>query len=188
MRYIVRTVAGLRREGCDYLRERLPVEFQVDERRDIIANFEAAFRRQGTDDAVHMEDDVLLTLAFEAKLQAAIEPWRDQLVQMFTCRPKADRAGSRWAPGRDFVHAQCFYVPGADAPRLAEFYAGWTGRPGYDAQACADLGVSDYLIANRRRYRIVVPSLVQHEGNGSLVGHGAFMDRWRSPSFVDAWA
>jgi hypothetical protein len=166
-----------------YLARRVPdAVWCIDRAKDGRGNFVGAMRVQGDRDAVHLEDDVILTRDWQAKVAAAVAEAPGSVVQMFS-RRKADlTTGSRWQAGRTFVNAQCWYLPGALAPAVVEHYGSWT-MPGL----LFDLGVADFLRERRLRYWLHAPSLVQHRTDEpSQVGHWQAAS-WSSPSFEDPW-
>lgn len=190
MRVIIRAVPARAGELHDYLRERLPDATWLMEQDEVskAAGTRAlirAFREQGTAGAVHLEDDVILTRDFNAKVAAAVGPYWTRMVQMFSQRKEDTKVGSRWEAGSSFINAQAFYVPGSLAAPLADFYENdldWDNWPGGTPM---DAGIATFLKERKLRYRVHVPSLVQHRGVKSTVSHAA--TGWHSPTFVDPW-
>jgi hypothetical protein len=117
--------------------------------------------------AVHLEDDVVLTHDWRAKVEAAIAEHPDVVVQFFTNRKADVDVGSRWERGREYLMNQCFYVPERLARPMLDFALAYEMPPldrwgGPSTHKCQDLMVSHFLVAVDERYWVHVPSLVDH--------------------------
>jgi hypothetical protein len=132
--------------------------------------------------AIHLEDDIILTSDWRAKIEAVIAERPDRLIQFFSRRKADETIGSRNCPGRDFLWATCFYVPERMAVPLLDFMATWPGRrlPPTTEMDCA---IAAYLASERESYYLHVPSLVQHHHWPSAVRRGRSTNR-QSATYV----
>lgn len=130
--------------------------------------FLAAMHAAGDGPSVHLEDDVTLTSRWREKIEAKIAANPGTLLQFFSMRGADLTTGSRDEPGRTFLMTQCFYLPAGYASAIAAFGETWSWRGRQREQWRAgqseqfDLIITDWLRANQLRYRIEVPSLVEH--------------------------
>jgi len=157
-RLIVRTCAG-REHFAAQLRALLPdAEWCHDTKRNAMQTYLAALAMAGNDPVVIMEDDILLTRNFRAKLESAIAEHPINVIQFFSMRKADLTAGSRW--DRNFMMNQCVYLP----PFLAAELLAW-------AKALHDITVRwqgtdsllrDFLYSRKEKHWIHVPSLVNH--------------------------
>lgn len=167
----------------DYLQRRLPEAVIVwDRRRDAMDTFLLALEAAGDGPALHMEDDVILTRDFAAKVEAVLAEHGDRPVQFFSLPRKRDVEGSRMEPGRTFCMGQCFYLPAGMSRKLLAYAPKWPRRDEHPTGL--DLMVSDFLSAHRLRYWLHLPSLVQHRRLPSLIDPRRSKSR-QSASFVD---
>jgi len=185
MQYLIRAVPE-REHLHPHLAERLPdATWLIDrDRSGMVESLLSAFKAQGVEDAVHLEDDVILTRGFEAKVMVARMEAPGSIVQMFSQRKADLERGSRWDRGAGFVNTQAFLVPGWIAPRLVESLPLWDA-PERKKHRVGDLSIAAFLASTYQRYWIHVPSLVQHRDTPSTLGHVS--SRWHSPTFVDPW-
>ena len=158
MRIIIRAVRE-RAEFIAYLEERLPTaEWCFDQRRDAMHTFLRALEMAGDDPVVHMEEDVILTADFEAKLRREIAARPETVIQFFSMRKADKTVGSRW--DNNFLMGQCFYLPRGVSRQIFNYHTMWPGKEihptGLDNMVC------DWLKARKEKYWIHVPSLVDH--------------------------
>ena len=181
-RIIIRAVLNAGRdEMIDYLKHKLPyAEFCYDRYRNCQETFIRANEAAGDDAVIHMEDDVILTVQFREKIEAAIAERPNDVIQFFS-RQAADLAkGSRYI--YKFIMGQCYYLPPGMSRKVAEFAKTW---PHWEKHP----GGIDYMIDDLRKqekFRIWchVPSLVQHRISPSLLSTRAM--KRQSQSFQDA--
>jgi len=182
-RIIIRAMRE-RQHFIDYLRPKLPdAEWCFDTQRHATMTFLEALQMQGDDGAVHMEEDVILTVGFREKLEREIEVRPRTLIQFFSMRGKDLTKGSRW--DRNFMMAQCFYIPPNRARSLLEFAPGWLQAHPKD-QTGLDMMVGDWLRALRWDYWLHVPSLVQHRVSQSMINPRRPKNR-QSKTFKEPW-
>lgn len=170
-RIIVRTVPE-REDYAAYLRDRLPeAEWCVDRAHDPVGNFLAALTLQGDDDAIHLDDDVVLARDWRILAEGHLAVRRGHPIQWFSARPKADERGARWE--RHFIGTQCFHLPGRLAPGAVEWFDTWPGspHPSLHPQRLFDVGLGAYLRSLDERVWVTCPSLVQHRLGPSAMGH-----------------
>jgi hypothetical protein len=132
--------------------------------------------------AIHLEDDIVLTSRWREKIEAVIAEHPDVVCQFFS-RRKADlEVGSRWQPGRDWVNAQCFYMPARLSRGLVDFLPGWQAAT--DKPILFDLGIAAYLKERKERYWLSCPSLVDHRVWRSAANPGNQPDHRPARNFV----
>lgn len=166
-----------------YLRERIPdAELVLDQQRNAYHTFQLALAAAGSAGAVHMEDDVVLTRDFRAKLEAEIAARPGSVSQFFSLRPTDKVKGSRW--DRNFMMAQCFYLPPGESAELLEFSRTW-GRI-KEHPTGLDVMIADWLISRHERYWLHCPSLVDHRQDVSRIDKRRSRFR-QSLTFVEPW-
>lgn len=171
-RYLVRAM----QERTPYLADlqaAIPqLEIVWDEKRDAMDTWLRALAEAGADPVVHLEDDAFPTRDFLAKAEREIAQRPDDVIQFFSRRKADPTEGSRWMPGAGFSCAVCFYLPAGCAPALREYFPIWdqTCTRGPHPTA-VDWHIPDWLARQRKRYWLVVPSLVQHRIGPSLIDH-----------------
>lgn len=182
MKIIVQSVNTA--EFVNYLASRLSyVEFVFDRRRDAMDTYLRALKAAGDGPSLHMEEDIILTVDFEKKVQAVIDSMPDKVIQFFSMRKADQTEGSR--RDRNFSMNQCTYLPGGYARELIRYSATWMGEnpehpTGYDIM------LNDWLRSRKEWYWIHVPSLVQHRDGKSQIDPRRSSKR-QSKTFVDPW-
>lgn len=168
VRILIMTVLPDRQEYYEYLKQRLPsAEFIFDEDRNAMSTFKKLLKHAGNDPVLIMEDDVILTENFKEKVEEQIKLRPNQPIQFFSRRKKDETEGSRNETGSSFVYNLCFYVPQDFASRLLEYHDRWPRLK--EHQTGNDLMVADFLVSNKIKYYVHVPSLVQHRiGTSSI--------------------
>jgi len=167
MRYLVRTVPE-RIAWLKELRAQIPqLEVIRDRTRVAFNTFLEALAICGTDPAVHLEDDIVLTSGFVVKIEREIAARPDRLIQFFSRRKEDPARGSREMPGSGFSFNCCFYLPSGYAAALRDYGLRWPKRQanpgGYDWM------MGDWMKARGERYWLHVPSLVQHRVSPSII-------------------
>jgi hypothetical protein len=132
-----------------------------------VRNLEAAGQAEAG--AVFMEDDVILTRDFGTKITAVIAEHPTDVIQFYSNRDADLTTGSRYESGRGFMNNQCWYAPPGLAPDLAAHLRAWPARLDGRDPTGYDLAMADHFKANRIRYWISVPSLVQHRDMRSVI-------------------
>lgn len=181
---IVRAVPA-RMEYVRYLKARLPdLEVVWDRGHDATGTFLRAlgYDMAGGEGALHLEEDIELTTGFVQKVEDVLAEHGDHLVQFFSCRDTKDlTVGSRW--DRDFLMAQCFWLPPGYAAEIRAYSARWPKHEEHPNGL--DLMVGDWLRERRERYWLHVPSLVQHRRGPSMLGPRS--SARQSATFTDPW-
>ncbi len=149
---------------------------------DAYDTFLAALRFAAPGPAIHLEDDILLTSDWGRKVQEVIASHADEVVQFFSRRQADLTVGSRHCPGRDFLWATCFYVPGRLCQPMIDYCAHWEGRRPPPTTEL-DTSIGAFLADAREDYWLHVPSLVQHRRWKSVVRPGRSTHR-QSATFV----
>lgn len=162
---IIRAVPE-RAEFIDYLKGHLPqARWCMDQTRNAFDTFASALAMAGDSACVHMEEDAILTVGFQEKVDAEIALRPDRVIQFFSMRGADLTEGSRW--DRSFLAAVCFYLPAGYSRSLLDYAKTWAGRSQHPTGL--DLTVSDFLRARKEPYWITCPSLVQHRVARSVI-------------------
>jgi hypothetical protein len=163
---IIRAVLPDRQSYVDYLTSELPeAKLCIDQTRNAMDTFLAALVMAGDGPALHMEDDALLCSGFREKVNTEIALHDRSVINFFSFRKDDVEIGSRW--DGSFCNAQCFYLPPGYSRGLLAFAPYWKGREKHPTGL--DLMVSDWLKARREKYRLHVPSLVDHRVCTSII-------------------
>jgi GR25 family glycosyltransferase involved in LPS biosynthesis len=140
-----------------------------------------ALRLADGEAAIHLEDDIILTVDFTRKIEEAVAERPEALIQFFSMRKADQTEGSRW--DRKFAMNQCWYCPPGLGPKFLEFTARWMGEHPEGKRSGYDTMMNDALKAWKMPHWIHVPSLVQHRVGKSLIGPRS--SKRQSASFVD---
>ena len=132
----------------------------IDHKHDAMENFLAAMN-YSDGPIVHLEDDIILCDDFYNRVMEAIAQYPDTVIQFFSMRKDDLTKGTRFVPGSTFSMNQCFYLPAGIGPRIAEFWK--TSSRQEEAGAPYDLLMADFFKANKMKYLIWVPNLVDHK-------------------------
>ncbi len=164
----------------DYLRRKLPgMEEVPDQDRDAYTNYVRTLERQGSDPAIHIEDDIILTREFVRKVHTVIGQHQDRVIQFFSIRKSDLAKGSRF--DRAYMMNQCHYIPANYGPEIVRFSALWAQQhPGDNG---CDTMLRDFLKSRHEPYWLHVPSLVQHRDAKSRLGPRS--TKRQSPTFTD---
>jgi len=167
VKIILRTCAG-REVWRDCLITNIPELIVVqDKTNNAMDTFLTAMSIAGNDAAVHIEDDIIITSDFCAKLYAVIAKIPDTVIQFFSMRKDDLTIGSRLDYGRTFMMNQCFYLPQDYSRMILEYYPVWPQRERH--KTGYDILIADWLKSRKEKYWIHVPSLVQHRKCKSLI-------------------
>lgn len=150
-----------------------------------MGNFLKAMTLAGQHPTVHMEDDIVLTRNFEAKIREAVAQRPDVAIQFFSMRKADLEIGSRWEPGRTFMMNQCHYAP---APHSMDYYWFWQTWPEYKKTKHPhgyDILIADYLATTGQKYWLHVPSLVDHRVCKSIIDPRRASTNRQSLTFTD---
>ena len=127
-------------------------------------------RALNTDESVlFMEDDIELCKGFLEKAMKEIEEHPNDFVMFYACKnweiEEAENKKKWIAYNRMFVFTQAFYMPAGVWKWLAEFL-----KDDFHANHCRySIWINKYLMKNWIRRYLVLPALVQHIGNTSLL-------------------
>ena len=178
MRIIIQAV----RERADLVGELLEAlphsEVVWDSKKNAMNTFLKSLKVVGSGPALHLEDDIILTSDFGAKVSEALVRSRaegakrgiaDPLVQFFSMRKADVEVGSRW--DRSFMMKQCWYCPAGYADALRAFFPLWFPKHGSRINTGGqDALMAAYLKARKIPYWIHCPSLVDHRVGKSMIG------------------
>lgn len=173
-----------RPEFVRYLKTRIPdVEFCFDmEAVGAMQNTMNAWKMAGEDPVLMMEDDIILTVGFNERVEEEIQKRPNEIIQFFSMRSDDLTKGSRY--DRKFAMNQCYYLPKGYASLLLEYASNWSRR--YEAGAYYDIMMDEFLRGRKEKYWIHVPSLVQHRDGKSMI-HQSRSSKRQSKTFVNAW-
>lgn len=148
-----------------------------DERRDAMYTWRRTLDAAGADPVIILEDDVQLVDGWRDKIEAAIAERPDMVIQFFSLRPSDTE--SHEEPGRTFMMNQCYYLPANTANRLLAYSRYWDRDiNGYD------MCMADWMKANKLKYWMHIPSLVQHQTWASEI-HPRRPRNRQAPSFTE---
>lgn len=188
MNIIIRTCPD-RIQFWAYLKSRLPREtiFLVDKDGNAMVNFLKSLELAGTDACLNMEDDIILTKDFVAKMYSAVNGRPGDVIQFFSNRKDDLTIGSRYDSGRRFMMNQCFYLPEGISAGILNHYEAWINKDNNLAinPTGYDLLMADYFNQNKMKYWIHCPSLVQHRCGESLINKKRSNFKRISPSFIE---
>lgn len=144
-----------------YLKRHIPhLEVTWDTTRNAMDTFLVTMRNAGNDPIIHLEDDILLTKDFVAKIEKAISERPNEVIQFFS-RSNADiTEGSRYRSGGSFLMNQCKYLPAGVAKALYDYYPTWPNI--FKHPTGTDSMMGDFFKTYKMRYWNYVPSLVNH--------------------------
>jgi GR25 family glycosyltransferase involved in LPS biosynthesis len=162
-RFICQAVAA-RAQIVSYLQRHIPsLEVYWDRSGSNLEGWRMVLGKAGSDPVVLLEDDILLTRNFVAKVKAAIVGRPDTLIQ-FHSRYKEDvTKGSRWRPGSSFLNNQAVYYPPGMAKAALAFSLSPEMSEYFQAEPTGtDSMLALFLKAQGLRYWNHCPSLAQH--------------------------
>lgn len=111
----------------------------------------------------HMEDDIVLAPDFAERATDLVRRLGSGVIRGFcTGHHRA------WMPASSYLYNQCTWLPDGAGSAISAFARQW---PKLDAHPTGfDLVIRDWMVANRMRYWLESPSLVQHHRGRSLLG------------------
>jgi len=147
-----------------------------------MTNFINACRIAGDGPAVHLEDDIVLCGNFYERITAIINEHPDDVIQFFSMRKDDLTIGTRYIDGSRFMMNQCFYTPPGFSREIVEYYErGWKGivknPTGYD------LMMADLMKEKHMKYLNIVPNLVNHKIQKSIINPRRPMKNRQSLTF-----
>ncbi len=157
-------------EYIEYLSKHLQypnVIFCFDKKQNAMDTFLRAMDLASKLPCVHMEEDIILTTDFYSKLSTAIKAHQNEVIQFFSMRKADIEVGSRYDRGSTFMMNQCFYLPAGYSEMIADYYKTWEQKEKHPTGY--DILIADFLKDRKEKYRIHVPSLVQHRESTSLI-------------------
>ena len=167
MKYIMRTCTG-REEYASYVKSQLPTLIEMkDEMFDPMKNFTNALEAAGEDEAIHLEDDAILTSNFVEKSNAVIKQNPNIVIQFFSMRKADLTIGTRIENGSTFLAAVCFYLPKKISKGLRAYFPNWERLEEHPTGL--DLTVADYLKKTKQKYMIYCPNLADHRIGKSII-------------------
>ena len=197
---VIRTVSTHRQEMLERLQNQLtPLNFVISDRSDRLNTYADDWfnaMRKGQDPSkkwlIHLEDDAFLA-----------PNWKEEVLKLLSETPKQIKvasfySGKRMEPelehlsrpqweylqGSSFFMHQCtvwkmeyvnYFIDGIKSQ--------WASHPEYRKIDFIDQALMDFLTQEKQKFARVFPSLVQHTGNKSLIGHANSKSR-QSASFT----
>jgi hypothetical protein len=153
-----------------YLLKDIPnLEFCYDTTRNPMDTFLKMHEQIGNDNAVYLEDDVILTKNFTLKCEAEIQGKEKSFISFFSLK-KDDYKGSRWLKGGKFCGSLCYYVPARINLAIIDYFNKNMEYMKNSKDATGyDLWVAKLLQTNKLSYWNVVPNLAQHKREKSII-------------------
>ncbi|MCL2093010.1 MAG: hypothetical protein FWH12_02340 [Treponema sp.] len=167
MKFIMRTT--YERKVDEYPKDIPGLIFSTISERSGYKNFQNALSIAGDDSAVHMEDDIILCADFYNRIKIIVNERPNDIIQFFSgTRSDDQKKGTRYETGAKFLWAQCFYLPPGMSKEMYHFSLNWKDRDNKFG-GWSDVMVADYFKMKKRKYLVVVPSLVDHMEGKSLI-------------------
>jgi len=118
---------------------------------------------------VRLEDDIVLTSDFKAKIEDFISQYPNELISFFTLKKSVKK--TQFMPGKTFCMFQCTYFPAGMAQNIINYYNRvWCIEKELFDPTGMDILVADYLYLVDKDYILYQPSLVQHIKGKSAIG------------------
>jgi len=167
MDYIV-TAVKEREPFVNYLKYHIP-ELQVvwDKHKNPMETFMRAWGEHPNNASLRFQDDVILTKNFLEKVHSVINKYPNDVIQFFSMRKADIEVGSRWENGGNWIGNLCHYLPEGMPNEIYEFGLSWKGIA--ENPTADDLLMRDYFKANKIKYFLHCPSLVEHAQVYSVV-------------------
>jgi hypothetical protein len=166
MKILIRAVPNQRVECVEYLKTNIPnAEIFYDTKRNAMTTFLEALEYVGSEECVHMEEDIFITNNFMDKLLTEISKRPNEIIQFFSMRKADLTIGSRY--DNNFCMNQCFYLPSGYSKNILHYYDKWNGK--IKNPTAYDYLINDFLKERKEKYWISVPSLVEHRIEKSLI-------------------
>lgn len=131
-------------------------------------NYQRGWEIAGDDACVQMDDDIILTKDFVKKIEKVILEYPNTIIQFFSMRKKDIDIGTRFEPLSNFTMQQCYYLPKGVAKKIYEFshiFYKYT-----EHKFCpSDIAIADWGKANKMKYLIYCPNLVDHMQESSMI-------------------
>lgn len=191
-RFIVRTVPLIDRKAyVAYLQKRIPqleicsdflFDYPITSQEKSTRNMIEACRMANDDPVVHLEDDIILTVNFLEKIEAAIAERPDTLIQFFSMRGADWSKGARLENGSNYLMAQCSYFPAGYSKSFVSLYE--NRNFSRETPIEPDTAIRGFLQSIKAKYFIYIPSLVQHRVCVSAIDRRRSSKR-QSYTFVD---
>jgi GR25 family glycosyltransferase involved in LPS biosynthesis len=128
-------------------------------------NFQESLIIQGNAPAVHLEDDILLAENFMEKILTEIAQKPNDIINFFSMSSYDLEKGSHYES--KFSMNQCYYIPANLAEEILIYSEIWPRRREHPGGY--DLVISDFLKLHKFKVWIVVPNLVDHIEDVSLI-------------------
>ncbi len=118
----------------------------------------------GEQPAVLLEDDIVLTSDFRAKIEAVISQYPEILINFFSLSKKHTQP--HFKKGREYCMNQCEYFPAGFGRKVAEAYERWDKK---ETEPTAYDFLVGYAWGHSKPYLVWCPSLVQHRQVKSII-------------------
>jgi GR25 family glycosyltransferase involved in LPS biosynthesis len=114
--------------------------------------------------AVLLEDDIVLTSDFKAKIEAVISEYPEILINFFSLSKK--HTAPHFKKGREYCMNQCEYFPAGFSEKVVKAYQDWPLR---EKEPNAYDFLVGYAWGYNKPYLVWCPSLVQHRQVKSII-------------------
>lgn len=145
-----------------------------DEHCSAYSTFLAVMAGMGDQPGILLEDDVVLTVGWREKVEAAVAQHPDSVINFFNTDRDDAALGTRWMDGKVYAANLCVYFPAGVAADFLRYVG--EARTSYH-EDYHDLLFGRYLRRRNRPYLQHVPSLVQHLPGPSVVRPDRRQDR-----------
>lgn len=126
-------------------------------------NYQRGWQLAGESPTVQMDDDIIVTSDFRAKVLSEIHKRPNEVIQFFTMRKADLTIGSRYEHGSKFLMQQCYYLPAGMAKLVYEqSFVNAEKLGGNMVGVPTDTVVADVMRRLKMSYWVVVPNLVDH--------------------------
>lgn len=165
------TAVPERAATVEYLKHHIPhLEVCWDQKRSLMDTFLTACQMAGNEPVIRLQDDIILTKDFTAKVERVIAEHPEDVIQFFSMRKADLTVGSRYCLGSTYLMNQCVYLPAEVSRQLIEFYWSPAWAPFYESHPTADDSMmAEMFRIQKRKYFLHVPSLVDHQRSRSIV-------------------
>jgi hypothetical protein len=165
MEWIMMTLAG-KRSVSEYVKAIPWLKLSIDYEGDSLNNF-YRMMAMAQDDAVFLQDDIILCKDFIKKVVEAVKKYPKDVIQFFTMRRKPYEVGEPYYEnGSKWLMNQCFYLPKEISRELAEYK---TEDEEILKRGSQDMLMKAYFKEKKMKYVQWNKSLVQHKIGKSVM-------------------
>lgn len=197
---VIRTVSNRRMPLLKRLQNQLkPLDFTVSDKSNCLNTYADDWfnaMRMGQDNTkvwlIHLEDDAFLAPHWKSETLRLLDqiPEHIKLASFYSGKQMKPSLEGLSVPHWEYLRGTAFFMHQCTAWKMEYidyFIDGiksqWTIHPEYKNIDYIDQALMDFLVQEKLKFARVFPSLVQHTGSQSLIGHANSKNR-RSASFT----